>query len=227
MPARKVYGYNKGKRMPLSQALAKRRRSYAKRTSMRPYIVPKLSCKRMTFQTTWQFSTASTTGFWQYYTFTPNSMSNFAEFQNVFDEYKINAVKYTFRPRYDNVSAADNTAGNPQAYLHTCIDPSSTLVPSGTYSSTTLNTFLENDRIKTRTLNKPVSVYFKPRVTDQVQGGGTSARAIKPSWIKTSESTVVFRGFHAFIETNALTLTATNVSLDVFITFYVSFRNIK
>lgn len=205
----------------------KRRRLYkVMRKATGLQLQPRLSCKRMTYQTVWTFSTAALGGYWQYYTFNATNIGNFAEFANVFDEYKINAVKYTFRPRYDSVDANSATT-LPQATMHYFVDQASTVVPTGVYSSATLNTFLENSGVKSRTLNRPVSIYYKPMASDQLTGGSTVSRVFKPGWIKTDNTTISFRGFHAFLQLNNFATANANVQLDIFITFYMSFRNLK
>lgn len=157
MVARKAY---RGKR--------RTRRRVAKPTMRvaRPLRSSKvMRMAKVCYASSWAFSTASTSGFWQYKVFTPNnSVQNWTEINQLFDEYKVNAIKVTFRPRYDSITGADNGAGTVQAYAHYVIDPASTTTPSGTYGAVSLNSFLEQSGVKTRTLNRPFSVYFRPKV---------------------------------------------------------------
>ena len=82
------------------RAGAKRQRTYRVPNSV---YVPKLAIKRTTFSSTWSFGTAVTNDFWRYYTFTAGDIGGFTDFSGIFDEYRIAAVKVTFRPAYDSV----------------------------------------------------------------------------------------------------------------------------
>lgn len=186
-----------------------------------------MSMKKLNYQGGWTFNTASTSGFWQYLTWIPtNAFQNFAEIQSLFDEFKINAIKVTFRPRFDSVDAA-GAGTTPLGYLHYCVDPGSTVIPSGTYTAATLNGFLENSGVKTRTLNRPVSIYFRPKVQDQLLGGSTASRVIRSPWCKTNNASIDFRGVHAFVQLNNMAATNASLVLDQFVTVYMQVRNLR
>jgi hypothetical protein len=191
--------------------------------------VPSITLKRRSFSSTWAFNTTTTNDVWRYYTFTAGDINNYSEFSALFDEYRINAVKVTFRPSYDDLAniSGTGTLVQPQAYAHVCIDPSSTVIPAGTYTSANMNTFLENSGVRTYTLNRPFSVYLKPHVQDGLQGGGTASHSFKAPWIKTSDSAPIHRGFHMFLQQNSFSTGNTNIKLDTFYTFYLQFRNLK
>lgn len=188
---------------------------------------PQVSVKRTSYVGAWTFGTANTNDFWRYQTYTMFNFNNFSEFSNVFDEYKLNAIKVTYRPRYDNIAVSLTGSVQPQAVAHVVVDPASTTLPGGVYNSGSLNTFMENSGVRTRLLNKAVSVYFRPKVADQVNGSGSIARMVKPGWIKTTEPNVDFRGFHMYLQQNNFSAANTNIVLDTYVTFYVQFRNLK
>lgn len=185
-----------------------------------------ISLKRTFYFGAWAWATTTTNDFWRYQTMTLSNLPSVAEFTSIFDEYKVNGVKFTYRPNYDGITMS-TAATLPLAYMHVCKDPASTLVPAGIYSSANLNTFLENSGVRTYNLNKPVSVYYKPRISEGVLGGGTASVTKPCPWVKTTETSVDLRGHHAFISTNNFGTTNTNIKLDVFVTFYVSFKNLK
>lgn len=201
----------------------KRNRRYFKRSVPRSLRTNNLIVKRTSFSSTWAFGTASTNDFWRYYTFTAADINNFSEMSALFDEYKINAIKVTFRPRYDTAQ----TGSLPQAYAHVVIDPESTVAPTGVYSAANLNTFLENSGVKTYTLNRPFSVYFKPKVSDQLFGGGTASSLLNPPFVKSNETAVQHRGFHVYLQQNSFATANTEIRLDTFYTFYLTLRNMK
>lgn len=205
-----------------------KKRTYRKKrmTLVRP-MKPIISMKRTFYGGAWTFGTASTSGFWQYLSVTPaNNFNNFTELGSVFDEFKVNGLKITFRPRYDNIEIS-NSATQVQAYAHYFVDPASTVIPTGVYSVATLNSFLENSGVKTRTLNRPFSIYFKPKCSQAYTGTGTVGGVITPRWVKTNETTTSFRGVHVFLQQNNMAATNTNITLDVYYTWYVSFKNLK
>lgn len=184
-----------------------------------------LSMKKFCYTGSWSFSTASTNGFWRYFTYTAaNAVQNFSDISNLFDEYKVNAIKVTFRPRYDSITPGE---AQPQAYAHYVIDPASTTNPSGTYGATSLNAFLEQQGVRSRTLNRPFSVYFKPKMQDEVLGGSTATRVIRPTFLKTSQTAVEFGGFHMYIQQNNFANTNANIILDMFVTLFMQVKNLK
>lgn len=188
-----------------------------------------LTFKRTRYTGNFIFSNATTSGFWQYKVYTPSSaVNNFAELANVFDEYKIRAIKVTYRPRWDSVTAGDATSATPQpmGYAHVCVDPGSTMVPTGTYSQANLNTFLENSGVRSYPLTKEFSIYYKPKVNDQVFGGGSASRVVTPGWIKTTETGVDFRGFHIFLQQNNMSISGQYI-LDEYVTVYLQCKNLR
>ena len=83
-------------------------------------------------------ATTNTIDFYRYYTFTVNQIPNWSEYQALFDEYKVNWFKYTFRPRYDSFAGNDTTdttlpgvTNQSTTYLHTLVDPKTYITPSG------------------------------------------------------------------------------------------------
>jgi len=209
---------------------AKRRRTSTYRPRRRPRM-PTYAMRtvKTTYQGTWTFSSAATSGFWKYYEAQAIQMSEFSEFATIFDEYKITNLKYTFRPRYDSTDAINVSAGTsvPLCYAHVIKDPASTRIPNGVYSATTINQFLENGSVKSYTLTKPMSVSFRPKILTQDFGGGTASTATASRWIRTTEDAVPHRGFHMFLQNNALTASNASITLDVFVTYTIMFRGAR
>lgn len=206
----------KGRRMNVRSSGSSRKR----------FIVPKLVTKRVLYNGAWTMSTAATSGFWRYETFSAGNINNFAELAQVFDEYKINGIKVTYRPRYDNIDGNTAAAGLVQTTAHVVIDPDTTnTTPSGVYSAATLNGFLEQgDKVKSYTLNKPFSIYFKPK---QLLSTPTGSIGSRPRFNKTTDTAVNYRGYHIFLAQNNMVSSNNQVILDQFITVYFSMRNLK
>lgn len=183
------------------------------------------SLKQKTYAGIWEYSNASTAGFWKYWTASPIAMYGWAEHSVVFDEYKVNALLFEF---YPSVSASDSVGASTataQANFHYAVDPSSTVVPSGTQAIATLNSFMQQgDNIKTCPANKPVKIYYKPKIASQVFGGGLAGRLITAPWLKTTESSVDHRGFHAYINPSFGFASVPLLSYNIYITYYLQFR---
>lgn len=183
-----------------------------------------LSCVRKFWFQNWTFGNAAVGDYWRYYQFQLGNLPNLVEMTGLFDEYKINAIKITFRPAYDSVASdasALNVSTAPQAYLHYDIDPGNTVLPSGLYNSATLNSFMEHAGVKTRTLNRPVSIYLRPKILVD----GNLVR--KSGWIRTTDTSTNYRGVHVFLQQNNFSTSNTRISLDVFYTFYMQFKNLR
>jgi len=178
--------------------------------------------KRKYYAGPWVWSTNITADFWRYVVWNINLLPNINEYAAVFDQYKVHALRYDFIPRYDTV-----TQGQVQATMHYVIDPASTVIPQGIYGSNTLNILMENSGVKTRVLNRPISIYYKPKVLTSNLGGGTGARIVNPGWYRTTDLDVDHRGFHAYINLNEMAATNANVKLDVYVTVYAEFKNLK
>lgn len=219
------------RRSNIKRRIIRKRRAYRKKRMMRKRSGV-VHIKRTSYAGNWTFDTVSTAGFWRYIGPDITAFNNFSEFANVFDEYKVNGIKWTFRPAYDsvqNISAttANQQLGQLQSYAHIVVDPGSTIQPTGSYGSLSLNTFLENDKVRTVTLNRPFSVYYRPKVLDNVFNTGTAAEVRRAGFIRTTETAAAFRGFHMYLQQNGMTVGNANIKLDLYVTFYVTFKNVK
>lgn len=178
------------------------------------------------------FSTASTGGFWNYWSVAIGNgtygFNNFAEFANVFEQYKVHWIKYEFRPKYDNLAAGVVGVGMSQSmpYAVVCKDPESTLVPSGTYTAANLNTLLEHQGSFVRPLNKKLTVVYRPGVQIPTNIGSGVMYKYSP-WLSTQDTSVPLRGYHMFLVNNGFASSAPDLELDIYITYKVSFRNFK
>lgn len=194
---------------------------------------PVITLSRTFWYETWTPNTISTAGFWKYYSFQMIQLPSNGEFTGPFDRYKINAIKVTFRPRYDGFSGNDTTdttlpgiTNQGTTMAHVVNDPTSNVTPGGTYTSATLNNFLENGRAKTYMGTKPFSVFFKPMI-NQTVGGVAAGRRIKAPYLQTSTAlSVDHNGFHVFLQDVNLT-GVFNQGFDVFVTYYFSCKGVK
>ena len=211
----------------------KRKRSTApagrrvkRRTGARPMRSLRLASsagfyvKQKTFLETWQFSSASTAGFWRYYSTNASQMNSYAEHAVVFDEFKIIKVSFEFRPQWDSYGP-DNTLWSSGS-VHTIIDPGTTIAVSGAFGSSTLNFFLEQGNCKSQRFGTTVLKTFKPKIASQVFGGGLAGRLVSAPWLKTTDISVDHRGVHIYLQQNDPLVLP--VKYDVFVTHHIMFR---
>ena len=159
-------------------------------------------------------------------------LTNLAEYQTMFNQYKLSAFKITFRPRYNDINAnqgdaATYTGGKDIPYFCINKDPFSRVIPSGTWGPTSLNTLLE-DGGKIYRADRPVSIYMKPWITEQYGSGAT--RFIKPRFTDNDASgaSMSHRGFHLYAYTQNFNASAlASYSWDVYVTYYLQFKNVR
>lgn len=189
-----------------------------------------INVKRITYTGQWNMNNVATDDFWKYYEPTlGNGFNNTTEYQTVFDLYRVNAIKVSFMPRFDSL-AGPVTGGTPMTvrkpYFAYCIDPESSLTPSGTYAQSTLNTLMENGA-KIVDASKPVHVYWRPKVACATTTATTTVWWKRPTFYRLTETNLAHRGFHIMAFQNGFGTTFTDVSWDVIVTMYVTFKNIK
>lgn len=194
----------------------------------RSYGVVKI--KRTTYGGNWNQSTVSTSGFWRYLTYSLQDMNNYTELTALFDEYKITGLKVDFIPRYDNFAGSNttdvvqpNVTNQTGNWVTTYIDPATSITPSGTFTSSTFNTFIENcnGRAKMRQGLRKFSLFFRPKIANDIGGTSTSRQA--PTWISTSSPSVAHSGAHVFMH-DVNFVGSSGQSYDMFVTHYVLCR---
>lgn len=187
------------------------------------------------------FGTAATEQFYKYCTVslqngfstfsaTPTTicnLTNLTEYSSLFEQYRLNAFKIELIPRYQNFQT-DQNAGTatvrniPMVYI--CKDSGNASTYSGTWQPLFLNGLLENGG-RTYRGDRKITIFMKPRVSEQYGAGAN--RYVKPQWTDlttTAGQQMAHRGFHMFVYSN----TWDNASFpvfDVFVTYYLQFRN--
>jgi len=190
-----------------------------------------VSFKRSWFSTGWLFGPTTTNDFWRKFAPRFSDMPNHLEYANLFDEYKITGIKITFHPRFQtNMNNSAQNLLNNQMYITIAnATKEYNLVPSGSYSSTTYNNFLEElgSKAKTIQFNRPVSIYFKPHVFEEIGGStGYGYKQTKAGWFEAATSLQpTMHGAHAFIhDYNFGNLNAAGFGCDIQYTFYFQCR---
>lgn len=189
-----------------------------------------MKLKRKWWSGNWTLSTGSTSGFWRYFQVSLQDMPSNSDVTNLFDQYKIYGVRYELHPRYDNFAGNDtidttlpnvtNQAGN---MVHVVNDPRSVVIPTGTYTSSTLNTFMEQGKVRTHRGYKPIIIYHRPTIS---QTQTTGARQITAPWLQTANTNIAHSGAHVFLQDVNLTGTS-GQSYDLYITIYMACRGVR
>lgn len=212
-------------------------RRYMRRSRRVPRgIVPNfVTVNRTWWSANWTPSTATTNDFWRYITVNLAACPNVTEYTNLFEQYKINSITFTLRPRYDSFSGENTTdttlpgvTNQGATRVHTVIDPRSALTPTGTYTSATLNTFLENGRVKTFSGNRPITIPIRSPayVNDVNNTAGAENPLCRGRWFSTGATSITFRGCHIFLQDVNLTGTF-GQSFDIFTTMNMSFKGAR
>lgn len=180
----------------------------------------------------WSPNTSTTAGYWRYFSSDINQLPEVSMYSSVFDTYRINSIKYTLRPRYDGFGGENTTdttlpgvTNQGQDWVHVIIDPKSYTTPSGTYSSTTLNSFLQSGKVRTYRGTRPISWTVKYPCLRDDQNGVTNAKAIRAGFLDCSFAPQHY-GTHVFIQDVNMTGTFGN-SYDLFVTMNVTFKGQK
>lgn len=226
------------KRKNPSRARPARPRKYRRVMRMIPRKVAPgaLQVTRTWWSGNWSPNNVSTSDFWRYITVNLGACPNVAEYTALFDSYKILSVTFILRPRYDGFNG-DNTTDTTlpgvtnqgATRVHVLIDPKSTVSPSGTYTSSTLNTFLEQgSKVRTYSGNRPVTIPVRyPVFIDDINGTAASTyKSTKTTWFSTANTGITIRGAHIFMQDVNLT-GVFGQSFDIFTTMNMAFRNPK
>lgn len=163
-------------------------------------------------------------------TITAASIPGFSEFAALFGGYKINAIKYTITPNFNNTFGTSGAVSAPQVLVHRVSDPFNHL--GMTPSIGTLNEFQSK---YTRNLiesnqAKSVSVYFKPVIGSAVEAGALTSTFSRrrPQYVSTSDTDVDHFGPAIVLQTTDGSFFSNNDLLfSVSIKYYMSFKNVR
>lgn len=189
-----------------------------------------MSVKRTCWYGTWTPNTVNASGFWRYVSCYASNIYNFAEYAALFDQYRINGIKLTLRPKYDSFAGNDTTdttlpgvTNQGGCLVHVINDPESNLTPSGLYVSSTLQSFFEQGNVRTYSGNRAIDIYFKPRIDNSIASG---TQRIRCPWLQTKDNSVLLNGVHVFLQDPQFTGTF-GQSFDLYLTFYAQFRGMN
>lgn len=207
-----------------------------------------LSVTRKVYCGTLNFSSTSINNFYQYVATsldrsfrqfdatlsTMSALPNLAEYQALFEQYRINALKYEFFPRMQDVNTRQDASGTTRNCPLIWICKDKTMgpgnIPTGPWDRNFLNKLLENGNGRVYRGDKKFTIFIKrPHILEQVSSGAT--RTVGPQWLDLNDvnGTITnHRGFHMFAyNTTFDTATLIAQNMDVMVTYYLQFRNPK
>lgn len=148
--------------------------------------------------------------------FSLSQVPNPSDFTNLFDFYRINAIKLHFIPQA-NMNSTGSLDPLSIPVIHYMVDQDDSI---GFANETQA---LEKEGIKTRRLDKPFTYYLKPRVSTEIYNNGiTTAYALnrRAQWIDCNSSGVAHFGLKGWITTAS----ASTMRLKVYATYYMQFK---
>lgn len=208
-------------RRPRSKRYKKTPKQYRK--SRRYTKGPRLNVVRKFWLQTWVPTTVTTNDFYREYRLRLADLPQYTEYSNVFDRYKIAAMKLSFTPKFDNYGGdVAGTKGTTYvSYIRDMYGPPQTL--TGAYSSATYNTFAENGKVHTRRADRPFSIYYKPTL---VNTGISGSQKVKAQFLPVANDTVFHYGPLVFFHDANFSGTW-NQQYDVWVTYYMTFKGMK
>lgn len=182
----------------------------------------RVSRKTHSFKRTLQFTPISAPAgvmFYYAYQFQLNQLTNFTEFTNLFDNYRVNKLLLKFVPR----STVNQQTGN--AFLGefiSVIDYNDVVTPSSSAQLMEMDTHRKTTGFRTHARMWTPSV-----LTPQYSVGGSGSFVSNPrfkQWINSSNPDISHYGFKMSYDN---TSNVAPVVWNVFLTAYMSFKNVK
>lgn len=150
------------------------------------------------------------------YNFSLNDVPNVSEFTTLYDVYKINAVKITFRPQMtDNVSLSSINNAAASNRFFTAIDYNDSVSP------TSIDEIRQYQSCKVTGLLRTHKRYFRPRIMDS-----SSVYSPGNKWLNTATTSTNYFGLKVAVEPTQSTI-ATSMTYSIECTYYLSFKNVK
>lgn len=148
-------------------------------------------------------------------TFSLDQLVNYSEFTNLFDLYKINAVRVKFMPTFNDEPLGTSRLG----LFHVAFDPNG--VSSG---SVTLDGVLQYQNLKTRRLDQMLTYYCKPCIESPVYNSAVSS-GYGPTrrWIDTNNPSVPHYGLLLAYQSQGIQ----TPSWRVVVTYYLTTKNVR
>lgn len=192
-------------------------------TSVGRFIGRKVSNQIHTFRKQIMLSNISDTGADQHlsYQFNLDQLADEADFQNMYDAYKIAKIILTLEPLWNGANVSGT---NPTQRWMRIVHDYDDVTPLTNESQ-----YLEYGGCKSKLMNSPrvvtIPLYPKIQIANQTSGGtGTIYRPVSPGWIPTTHDQVDHLGLKLFVPTLYL---SDQTLFRVRATFVIKCKNTK
>lgn len=166
------------------------------------------------------------TEFFQY-SFHLSDLPQAATFTELYDQYRILAVKITFFPEFNVFFQVATGNSFVMPILYTVIDYDTEAIP------TSLAQLYDYTNLKKRFFKSPVTRYFKPQAgysTGAINGASVSAtiggNVSRKQWFNTNQPGVAYVGIRGSIDCATLTQLPPS-TIRVVADYYIQFRNVR
>lgn len=151
--------------------------------------------------------------------FSLNQLPDFTEFQNLYDQFRINKVVWKLVP---NVNSAESGAAQKLPQVHSVCDYNDSTAP------TTLDELVQYNNYRMTMGSRIHNRKLTPAFLDNVYVTGATQRAGNPNykqWLSTSNSTDV--PHHGIKYAIGATAAASAITYTPYLTFYISCKSVK
>lgn len=219
------------RRPRISRAILARKRRIVMRRPMRPSSIHyfKRTVKISDVTASFNSATMTYTNIAGAYVVSLDTLPNYTEFTNLYDQYKINGVKLSFVPSgsqavYSTLSGTTQAAGFGR--FNSAIDYDDSTTPANE------NVLLQYNNLRTTPGWKTHTRYYRPKVRnaaviDTVSGALAAAPVRGGQWLSTSAPDVEHYGLKVFCNAPVNTATSTSITYSVYATLYLACKNVR
>lgn len=146
-------------------------------------------------------------------TFRLSDVPSVSEFANLYDQYKITAIKWKLMPR-----SSDYAIGLTAPRIFSVLDKDDAAAPLN------IDEILQYQNVKVTTFGKWHTRYIKPSIGYQLGdlAAGVNMRAVGTGWIDMAQTTVPHYGIKGII-----TPSSSALAFDLQVTYYLAFKNVR
>lgn len=146
---------------------------------------------------------------------------NSTEFSTLFDQYKICGIKQKFQLDRNSGNIGEAYDSLPNIYLVNDFDDGTPLSSE--------NDYLQYESLKTWRMDKPKSIFFRPRITSNVYAGAITSgySSDKSRWIDMTNVNVEHYGCKWMLDPVNTVIDSQAAVLKVFTTYYIACKNVR
>lgn len=194
-----------------------RARKYKRNLRRVPNVARKVYYFKRSFETTSLTIPAANAAFTPtVFGWSLGNLPNYSEFQQIFDMYKIKAIKVTFIPDVN----LNNVATNKRINFYTVLDF------NDVGALTSVPEACEYANVHRTTSTKTHKRYFKPACAVKLSDVNSNqfTRADRPGWVSTGNTNIAY-GYLKWIAD--LNPNANDITFKVYTTMYIAFKNVR